>query len=86
MDQHSHDTASGLDTLREKGHVQQQQVLHLVTTFAQEDCRLDSCFVGDGLFGVDGAIELLAVEEVRLHLLNLGDKGGAADKDDFVDL
>ncbi len=45
-----------------------------------------SSTVGDGLIGVDGSVEGLAVEEVREHGLDLGDTGGTTNENDFVDL
>ncbi len=35
---------------------------------------------------IDRSVELLAVEEVREHLLNFWNSGGTADEDDLVDL
>ena len=45
---------------------------------------LDSGTIGDGLIGVDGLVELLAVEVVLEELLDLGDTGGTTDQDDLV--
>ena len=45
---------------------------------------LDSGTIGDGLIGVDGLVELLAVEVVLEKLLDLGDTGGTTDQDDLV--
>ena len=45
---------------------------------------LNSGTIGDSLIGVDGLVELLAVEVVLEKLLDLGDTGGATDQDDLV--
>ena len=51
---------------------------------AGEDTGLDGGTVGDSLIGVDGLLELLAVEELAEELLDLGDTGRATDEDDLV--
>lgn len=53
---------------------------------AGEDTGLDGGTVGDGLIGVDALLELLATEEVAKELLDLGDTGGATNKDNLVNL
>ena len=82
----SHDTTSGLDTLREGRDIKEEKVLDLVATLTLEDSGLNGGTVGDSLIGVDGAVQGLSVEEVGEHGLDLGDSGGAADEDNFVDL
>ena len=49
------------------------------------DGGLNGGAVSDGLIGVDGAVELLAVEEVLQQLANFGDTSGTTDENDFVD-
>ena len=51
---------------------------------AGEDTGLDGGTVGNSLIGVDGLLELLAVEELAEELLDLGDTGRTTDKDDLV--
>jgi len=85
-DKNSHDTASGLDTLGKRGDIEEEEVLDLLGALTLEDGSLDGSTVSDGLIGVDGSVELLSVEEVGEHGLDLGDTGGATNKDDFVDL
>jgi hypothetical protein len=51
-----------------------------------EDTGLNGGTVGNSLVGVDALLELLATEEVAEELLNLGDTGGATNKDDLVNL
>ena len=46
---------------------------------------MDSGAIGNGLIGIDGLVQLLAVEVVLEELLDLGDTGGATDQDDLVD-
>ena len=82
----SHDTTSGLDTLREGRDIKEEKVLDLVATLTLEDSGLNGGTVGDSLIGVDGAVQGLSVEEVGEHGLDLGDSGGTTDENDLVDL
>jgi len=84
--EHSHDTTSGLDTLGKRGDIEQKEILDLLATLTREDGSLDGGTEGDSLIWVDRSVELLAVEEVLEHGLDLGDTGGATDEDDLVDL
>ena len=52
----------------------------------RQDGRLDCGAVSHSLVRVDGAVGLLAVEELLQQLADLGDPGGAADEDHLVDL
>ena len=70
----------------EGNDIEEKQVLDLHRLFTSENGSLDGGTIGDGLIGVDGSVEGLAVEEVRKHLLNLGNSGGSTDEHDFVDL
>ena len=85
-DELGHDAADGLDAEGERGHVQQKQVLGLVTALAREDATLDGGAVGDGLVGVDALVWLFSVEEILEQHLHLGNAGGAADQHDLVNL
>merc|ERR1712018_136679 len=85
-DEDGHDTASGLNALGERGDIEKEEVLDLLGALTGEDGGLDGGTISDGLIGVDRSVELLAIEEVLEHLLDLGDTGGATDEDDFVDL
>lgn len=84
-DEGSHDSSGSLDTEGEGGHIEKQEVLDLLASLSGENGGLHGSSVGDGLIGVDGLVELLAVEEVLQELLNLGDTGGSSDQDDLVD-
>jgi len=84
--EHSHDTTGGLDTLGQRGDIEEKEVLHLFAALTAEDGSLNGGTVGDGLIGVDRSVELLAVEEVLEHRLDLGDTGAATNKHDLVDL
>ena len=72
---HSHDSTRGLDTLGKRGNIDEEEILDLLGTFTGEDGSLDGSTVSDGLVRVDGSVELLTVEELSEHLLNLGDSG-----------
>ena len=81
-----HDTTGSLNTLGKRGDIEEEEVLDLLTALTGEDSSLDGSTVGDSLIWVDGSVELLAVEEVLEHALDLGDTGGATNKNDLVDL
>lgn len=81
-----HDTSCGLQPQREGSNIQKQQVLHLLTALTTENGSLDSCSIGHSLIRVDGLAQLLTVEKVLKHLLNLGDTGGSSNKDNLVHL
>ena len=85
-DKNSHDTAGGLDTLGEGRDIEEEEVLDLLAALSGEDGSLNGSAVSDSLIGVDGSVELLAVEEFLEHGLDLGDSGGTTDEDDLVDL
>merc|ERR1719231_2101042 len=85
-DELGHHAADRLDAERERRHVEQKEVLGLVTALAREDAALHRRAVRDGLVGVDALVGLLAVEEVLEEHLDLGDARRAADEDDLVDL
>jgi hypothetical protein len=75
------------DTKGQRADIEQQKVGGLVRGgLSGEDTGLDGGTVGDGLIGVDALLELLAVEEVAQHLLDLGDTGGTSDQDNLVNL
>jgi hypothetical protein len=44
---------------------------------SRQNGGLHSGAIGNGLVGIDALVQLLAVEELRKHLLNLGDTGGS---------
>jgi hypothetical protein len=85
LDKSSHDTTSGLNTERERSNIEKKEILGLLGGITSQDSSLDGSTVGDSLIGVDGLVGLLTVEEVRDHLLDLGDTGGTTNKDDIVD-
>mmetsp|Transcript_26891 Transcript_26891/g.60289 ORF Transcript_26891/g.60289 Transcript_26891/m.60289 type:complete len:670 (+) Transcript_26891:57-2066(+) len=86
LDDGGHDLALGLDTQRERGHVEEEEVLGALARGTDQDGALDGGAVGDGLVGVDAGVRLLAVEKVLEQGLDLGDAGGAADEDNLVNL
>ena len=85
LDEGCHDTARGLDTKRQRGHIEQEEVLQLFGLVStRENGGLHGGTVGYGLIGVDGLVELLAVEVLGQQLLHLGDAGGSAHQHDLV--
>ena len=85
-DQNGHDLTSSLNTLREWGNIEKEQVLDSLAALSGENGSLNSGTVGDGLIWVDGSVELLAIEEVLEHGLNFWNTGGTSDKENLVDL
>ena len=83
---HGHYTTGGLNALRQRGNIEEKEVLHLLAALTAEDSSLNGGTVCDGLIGVDRSVELFTVEEVLKHGLDLGDTGAATDKHDLVDL
>jgi len=84
--EHSHDATSGLQAKGERSNVEQEDVVELLVLDTSKNGGLDSSTIGDGLIGVNGLVELLAVEEVLEELLDLGNTSRATDQDDLVDL
>jgi hypothetical protein len=82
-----HHTTSSLDTERERRDIEEQNLVGgLGRCVTRQNGGLDGSTVGNGLIGVDGAVGLLTVEVVLDELLDLGDTGGTANKDNLVDL
>jgi len=84
-DQFGHDTTGGLDTLGKGDNVEEEEILDGIGGVTVEDSSLDGGTVSDGLIGVDGLVEDLAVEEFGKGFLDLGNTGGATDENDLVD-
>ena len=85
VDEVGHDTASGLNTERQGGDIQQQEVGQTTLGDTSQNGGLDGSTVGDGLIRVDGLAQLLTVEEVLEERLDLGDTSGTTDQDNIVD-
>ncbi len=81
LDQLRRHAAQRLDPERQRGHVQQQHVLHVAGQHAALDRRAHR----HDLVRVDALVRL-AVEELRDHLLHLRDPGRSADQDHLVDV
>ena len=81
LDELGHHPAQGLDAQGKGGDVQKQHVVDL----AAQNAALDGRAHGHHLVRVHALVGLLA-EELLHHLLHLGDAGGAAHQDHFVDL
>jgi hypothetical protein len=82
----AHRRTSGLDTERQRGDIEQQEVVGRLRASARQDRTLDSRTVGDGLIRVQRAAQLLAAEELLQERLHLRDTSGTTDQDDIVDL
>src|SRR3984893_8358818 len=80
IDQPGEHPAQGLDTERQRGNVEEEDILDL----ALQDPRLDRRADGHNLVRVDAAVWLLA-EELLDRLDNLGHARHAADQDYLVD-
>ena len=80
-DQRGADAAERLDAQRERGDIEQQNVLDVAAQHAGLDRRAER----DDLIGVDPAVRLFA-EEVLHFLLHQRHAGLAADEHDLVDL
>lgn len=75
------------NTKGERDDIQEEEVRGLGGGgLARQDTSLHGGSVGDSLIGVDGLLELLAVEVVAQELLYPWDTGGATNKDDLVNL
>lgn len=81
VDQTGEDTAEGLDTERQGGDVEEEQVGDL----ASKNGTLDGSTDGDSLVGVDG-LGGVAAEDGLDGLCDLGHAGHATDEDDLLDL
>jgi hypothetical protein len=85
-DELGHHTTSGLDTERERGDIEKQDLVGgLAGGVTGENRGLDGGTVGNSLIRVDGLVGLLSVEVVGDELLDTGDTGRATDEDDLVD-
>lgn len=85
-DKLGHHTTSGLNTERERGDIEEQNLVGgLARGVTGENGSLDSGTVGNSLIGVDGLVGLLSVEVVGDELLDTGNTGRSTDKDDLVD-
>ena len=82
LDQLGEDAALGLDAQRQRGHVQQQDVLDL----ALEHAGLQAGADGDDLVRVDALVRLLAAGQLLDQVDDGGHPGRAADQHDVVDV
>ena len=82
LDEPGHDAALGLDAERQRGDVEQQDVLDL----ALEHAGLQRGADGDDLVRVDALVGLLAAGELLDQLGDGGHAGRATDEHDLVDV
>merc|ERR1711907_710647 len=85
-DEVGHDSTSSLDSLRERSDVKNDHVLNALSLLVVEDSSLNGSTVSNSLIRVDRSVELLSVEEVREHLLDLWNTSRTSNENDFVDL
>jgi hypothetical protein len=83
LDEVGHDTASGLDTKSKRVDIHEDDLLGLL--LAGKNTTLNGGAVSDSLIRVDTLGSLLS-EELLEHSLDLGNTGGATDKNDVVDV
>jgi hypothetical protein len=81
VDQTGEDTAEGLDTKRQRGDIEEEEVSDL----SREDTTLDRGTDGDGLVGVD-RLGGVTAEDALDGLGDLGHTGHTTDKDDILDV
>lgn len=79
-----HDTTSCLNSKSKGVDIHENNLLS--TLLARQNTGLNGSAESDGLVGVDTLGSLLAVEVLLNEGLDLGDTGGATDKDDVVNL
>lgn len=81
MDQAGEDTAEGLNTERQGGNVEEENILDLTC----ENGTLDGSTDSNSFVGVNTSVGCFA-EDVLNELLNLGHSGHSTDKKDIIDL
>lgn len=79
-----HDTTSGLNSESQGVDIHENNLLSAL--LARQNTGLNGGTESNGLVGVDALGSLLAVEVLLNEGLDLGDTGGATDKDDVVNL
>ena len=82
IDELGHNATLGLDTERQRGHVDEQDVLAVTL----DDAGLQGGAHGDDLIGVDALVGLATAGQLLDDLGDGGHTGGAADEHDVVDL
>jgi len=77
-------STGGLDTKGKRADIDEDDIMSAFS--AGENTTLDSSTIGDSLIGVNTLGRLLATEVLLEELLDLGDTGGATNKDDLIDI
>mmetsp|Transcript_28988 Transcript_28988/g.81655 ORF Transcript_28988/g.81655 Transcript_28988/m.81655 type:complete len:550 (-) Transcript_28988:41-1690(-) len=85
-DELGHHSSHSLNSQRQRGHVEQQDVGSLLTTLTRQDASLDSSSICHSLIRVHTLAGLFAIKEVLEQLLHLGDAGGASHKHNLVNI
>lgn len=81
------DVALHGNTERKRADIEQEKIGSLLRgSLTGKDTGLDGGTVGNSLIGIDALLELLAVEKIAQHLLDLRDTGGTTNEDDLVNL
>lgn len=81
VDESSENSSEGLNTERQRGDVQEEDVLDL----SSEDCSLDGSTNGDCLIRIDSLIGLLS-EELLYLSLDSGHSSHTSDEEDLIEL
>jgi len=74
------------NTQGQRSNIEKEEILGLFGSLTCEDGSLDGSTIGNGFIGINGLVELTTTEVLRDECLDLGDTGGATNKDDIVDL
>lgn len=86
LDERRHHNTCSLDTERQSGDVEKQNLGRLLGGVARQDGGLDGRAVCNGLIGVDRLVRLLAIEEIGNELSDARDMRRTTNEDDLVHL
>mmetsp|Transcript_11044 Transcript_11044/g.22063 ORF Transcript_11044/g.22063 Transcript_11044/m.22063 type:complete len:340 (-) Transcript_11044:995-2014(-) len=84
--QFGHHPSDSLNSHGQWAHIEQENVLHIITSISSKDSSLDSCSVCDSLIWIDTFVWFLSVEVIFDELLHLWNTSGSSDQDNFMDI
>jgi len=79
------DSSDGLNTEGKGSHIDEEDILGLISGLSSQNTSLHGGTVSDSFVGVNSSVGFFTVEEILHELLDLGDTGGSTNKYDFVD-